>query len=89
MCSSDLGNIDCLPPAFIAAAECDPLCDDSKALHDAMTTSGRAAELKIYSGVLHGFIHYSRMLKTASRALEDGSAALAAVLTSTSAKSVV
>jgi len=70
------GDIDCLPPAFIAAAECDPLCDDSKALHDAMTASDRAAELKIYSGVLHGFIHYSRMLETASRALEDGAQAL-------------
>ncbi|MEK9744277.1 MAG: hypothetical protein VW493_10310, partial [Gammaproteobacteria bacterium] len=38
--------------------------------------NGIAAELKIYPGVLHGFIHYSRMLELATEALRDGATAL-------------
>jgi acetyl esterase len=70
------GNVAFLPSAFIAAAQCDPLCDDSSALFDAMQANGIAAELKIYPGVLHGFIHYSRMLELATEALRDGATAL-------------
>ena len=75
------GDIGLLPTAFIGAAECDPLRDDSKALHEAMQTVGRPAILKIYPGVLHSFIHYSRMLDKATEALRDGAAALKAALT--------
>lgn len=74
------GDLACLPPAFIAAAQCDPLCDDSSALYEAMRTHGVDAELKIYPGVLHGFIHYSRMLDQASVALLDGASALRALV---------
>ena len=70
------GNIDLLPTTFIAAAECDPLQDDSTALYQAMRAAGRPAILKIYRGVLHSFIHYSRMLDKASEALRDGANAL-------------
>ena len=75
------GDIGLLPTAFIGAAECDPLRDDSKALHEAMQTVGRPAILKIYPGVLHSFIHYSRMLDKATEALHDGAAALKTALT--------
>ena len=75
------GNIGLLPTAFIGAAECDPLRDDSIALHEAMQTVGRPAILKIYPGVLHSFIHYSRMLDKATEALRDGAAALKTALT--------
>ena len=70
------GNIDLLPTTFIAAAECDPLQDDSTALYQAMQAAGRPAILKIYPGVLHSFIHYSRMLDKATEALRDGADAL-------------
>ena len=70
------GDIGLLPRAFIAAAECDPLQDDSIALYKAMEREGRPATLKIYSGVLHSFIHYSRMLNQATEALRDGANAL-------------
>ncbi|HCX88854.1 MAG TPA: acetylesterase [Gammaproteobacteria bacterium] len=75
------GNIDLLPMAFIGAAECDPLRDDSIALHKAMQAAGRPAILKIYPGVLHSFIHYSRMLDKATEALRDGASALKTALT--------
>ena len=70
------GGISLLPSAFIAAAECDPLRDDSTALYEAMQKAGRPATLKIYPGVLHSFIHYSRMLDKATEALRDGAIAL-------------
>ena len=36
----------------------------------------RSAELRIYDGVLHGFLHWSRLVPTATQALEDGARAL-------------
>ncbi|MAK33349.1 MAG: acetylesterase, partial [Acidiferrobacter sp.] len=74
------GDISLLPSAFIAAAECDPLQDDSTALYEAMQKAGRSATLKIYPGVLHSFIHYSRMLDQATEALRDGADTLKAAL---------
>ena len=74
------GDIDCLPQAFIAAAECDPLHDDSVALHEAMRKANRPTHLKAYPGVLHGFIHYSRLLDKATQALRDGARALTKAL---------
>ncbi len=74
------GELHCLPQAFIGAAECDPLRDDSIALHNAMRKIGRPADLKTYPGVLHSFIHYSRMLEKATEALQDGANALKTAL---------
>jgi acetyl esterase len=65
-----------LPPAIIAAAELDPLLDDSRAMAELMSEAGVANELTIYPGVLHGFLHYSRMVDTAMRALDESAAAL-------------
>jgi len=70
------GDIHVLPTTFIGAAQCDPLQDDSTALYDAMQAAGKQATLKIYPGVLHSFIHYSRMLDKATEALRDGANAL-------------
>ncbi len=71
--SSDLSA---LPPAFVAAAALDPLLDDSLALSDALTRAGGSADLRIYEGVLHGFLHWSRLVPAATQALEDGARAL-------------
>jgi acetyl esterase len=65
-----------LPPAFIAAAGLDPLLDDSRALSELMSEVGVANTLTIYPGVLHGFLHYSRVLDLAMRALDESAAAL-------------
>ena len=37
---------------------------------------GGDAELRIYEGVLHGFLHWSRLVPTAAQALDDGACAL-------------
>jgi acetyl esterase len=71
--SADLAG---LPPAFIAAADLDPLQDDSRALAELLREAGVASELVVYPGMLHSFLHYSRIVATAMRALDDGAAAL-------------
>ncbi|HXU59543.1 MAG TPA: alpha/beta hydrolase fold domain-containing protein [Verrucomicrobiae bacterium] len=65
-----------LPPAFIAASALDPLLDDSRALAHLLGEVGVAHELIVYEGVLHGFLHLSRMLAKATQALDAGAGAL-------------
>lgn len=65
-----------LPPAFLGAAEMDPLCDNSPALSEALRAAGVATELRIYRGVLHGFLHMTRMVTRARDALDDAADAV-------------
>jgi acetyl esterase len=65
-----------LPPAFIAAAGMDLLLDDSITLQELMDAAGVENQLQVYDGVLHGFLHYSRTLDTASVAIDDTAGAL-------------
>jgi acetyl esterase len=74
------GNLSGLPPAFIAAAALDPLLDDSRALAAMLEERGTPVELRIYDGVLHGFLHLSRMVDAAMRAIVDGARFLRARL---------
>lgn len=67
-----------LPPAFIGAAEFDPLLDDSLTLRTLLDEAGIANEFKVYGGVLHSFLHYSRVVDKAVQAIEHGTAALRA-----------
>ena len=69
--SQDLSG---LPPLFVAAAALDPLLDDSTALAALLAAADAAHELKTYDGVLHGFLHYSRVVDQAATALADGAA---------------
>ncbi len=71
--SADLSG---LPPAFIAASGLDPLLDDSRSLAQLLSEAGVANELVVYEGVLHGFLHCSRMVGKAMLALDAGAAAL-------------
>jgi acetyl esterase len=49
----------------------DPLLDDSTALAALLEKSGVPVEMYLHPGVLHGFLHYSRMLDAAVKALEQ------------------
>jgi acetyl esterase len=71
--SADLAG---LPPAFVLALDLDPLRDDSLALADLLAEAGVPCRLVRYGGVLHGFLHYSRLLPKSMQALEEGAAAL-------------
>jgi len=63
-----------LPPTFIAAAELDPLRDDSATLAAMLKQYGSAHRHVVYPGVLHAFLHNSRHLPMAMTALTDGAA---------------
>jgi acetyl esterase len=76
--------VDCLsadlshgvPPTYLAAAELDPLVDDSTALAAMLGEHGVACSHEVFPGVLHGFLHNSRMLEAAATALDNGGAFL-------------
>jgi len=65
-----------LPAMFICAAEYDPLLDDSITLKKLADEDRVSNELKIYKGVLHGFLHLSRMADKADQAIYDAAGTL-------------
>jgi acetyl esterase len=76
--------VDCLsadlswgvPPTYLAAAELDPLRDDTATLADMLREHGVPCSHDVFPAVLHGFLHNSRMLDTAATALGQGGAFL-------------
>ena len=66
--SSDLSG---LPPTCIIASDLDPLHDDSKTLAFLMEENEIQCEMHLHRGVLHGFLHYSRMLDAAVKGLKQ------------------
>ena len=74
---ADLGR---LPPARLIVSDLDPLLDDSTTLAALFKRVGVPCELTIHPGVLHGFLHYSRMVDTAQQALDEGATFLKKVL---------
>ncbi|RYV51307.1 alpha/beta hydrolase fold domain-containing protein [Pengzhenrongella frigida] len=61
-----------VPPCYIAASGLDPLRDDSLALSALLQEADVPHRLRVFQGVLHGFLHHSRMLPEAGEALADG-----------------
>ncbi len=58
-------------PTWIGLAQCDPLRDEGTALYSRIRTLGRSAELKVYEGVVHGFIKMGRFIPQAIKAQQD------------------
>ena len=75
-----LADLTDLPSAFLGAAEMDPLCDNTPAMAKALSAAGIPNHAKIYPGVLHGFLHLTRMVEQSRAALNDGADALKAAL---------
>ncbi|MGH6939671.1 alpha/beta hydrolase fold domain-containing protein [Hypericibacter sp.] len=71
--SADLAG---LPPAYVLALELDTLRDDSLALVELLTRAGVPCRLTRHDGVLHGYLHYSRVIPKAMRAIEESASAL-------------
>lgn len=61
-----------MPACFIGSCEFDPLLDDSKALYTVLTEKDVKCEYKMYPGVMHAFLHYSKMMKISYDAITDG-----------------
>ncbi len=59
-----------MPVCYLAAAGLDPLRDDSELMHRVLDENGVRNRFEVFEGVLHAFVHYSRMLDEASEAIE-------------------
>jgi acetyl esterase len=68
---ADLTN---LPPAFIAAAECDVLAGQSETLAERMEAAGSTAELHVYPGAAHSFLEAVSVSPLADRAFDEAAA---------------
>nr|WP_277602270.1 dienelactone hydrolase family protein [Citrobacter freundii] len=49
-----------------------PTIDDSRLLFQTLQAHQQPCQYKMYPGTLHAFLHYSRVMKTADEALQDG-----------------
>ena len=61
-----------LPSTFVAAAQLDPLYDDSVALHARLERADVPVKMIRYDGVVHGFLHMSRMVDKSMLAISQG-----------------
>ena len=61
-----------MPACYIAAAEYDPLRDDSATLAAICKQYGIPYEHEVFAGTIHAFLHYTRVLDAANDALEHG-----------------
>ena len=59
-----------MPACYIAAAEFDPLRDDSACLAAICEQYGIPCRYEMFEGVIHAFLHYTKMLDAANDALE-------------------
>ena len=69
-----------LPPVFLAAAELDPIRDDSVLLAELIAGSDQPVRLKVYPGVMHAFFGYSSMIDRARELIADTAAFLGETL---------
>ena len=67
------GSPPCRPSCTCtAAAEYDPLRDDSATLAAICEQYGTPVRYEVFEGVIHAFLHYTKMLDAANDALEHG-----------------
>ena len=69
-----------LPPAFLAAAECDILAEQSAEMAQRLRAAGVPVESIVYPGASHSFLEAVSIAAVSDRALADGSAWLRRVL---------
>ncbi|HTF11254.1 MAG TPA: alpha/beta hydrolase, partial [Asanoa sp.] len=71
------GHLDGLPPAIVAAAECDPLCDEATGYADRLADAGVATWVRTYPSGFHGFLSLPPgLLPVADEALAEVTARL-------------
>ncbi|MES2496245.1 MAG: alpha/beta hydrolase [Pseudomonadota bacterium] len=69
-----------LPPAFFAIAECDILADCNRAMAARMTEAGVKVDAREYGGATHSFLEAMSIAPLASRAIDDAAGWLRALL---------
>ncbi|MBW3533685.1 MAG: alpha/beta hydrolase fold domain-containing protein, partial [Gemmatimonadetes bacterium] len=73
--ASDLAG---LPPAVIVQAELDPLLDDGLDYAQRLRAAGVEADVRVWPGMVHGFLRYRGLLDDAHAALDEAAARVAA-----------
>ena len=68
-----LGNLECLPPAFFAIAECDILAEQSVEMARRLRSAGVPATSVVYAGASHSFIEAMSISTLSNQALADAS----------------
>lgn len=68
-----------LPPSVVIAAECDPLCDDSRAYFERLLAAGNKAALFTEPGLVHGFLRARKSVENATIGFERIVGALTAL----------
>ena len=69
-----LGNLATLPPAWVCAAECDVLHDDSARFYDKLKTLRGGDQFILARGCTHGFINRFRHLPAAKQIAQSAAA---------------
>lgn len=64
-----------LPPLYLNAAEIDPLCSDTEDLAKRLHGLGRKDQVKIFNGVVHGFMQMTTCLPAACKATTEAAIA--------------
>src|SRR5690606_22063255 len=59
-----------LPPLYLNAAGLDPLRSDAERFHARLTAAGRSDRLRVWDGVVHGFMQMTAVLPEARAATE-------------------
>lgn len=66
---ADLGQD--IPPTYLVAAGLDPLRDDTRTLNELLNIVGVQHTFHEFDGVIHGFMHHSKMLDDTMTALRE------------------
>jgi acetyl esterase len=75
-----------LPPLYLNAAEIDPLCSDTENLAKRLHSLGRKDHVRIYRGVVHGFMQMTSCLSAAREATTEAAFAFRQLTRSTKTK---
>jgi len=75
-----------LPPLYLNAAEIDPLCSDTENLAKRLHSLGRNDHVRIYRGVVHGFMQMTSCLSVARDATTEAAFAFRQLTGSTKTK---
>jgi hypothetical protein len=76
----DAPNPERHPPAYVLAAQYDPLIDERRAYYERLRTAGVPVVYDLRDTLPHGFVNFARIVPEARRALIDGIQATAAAL---------
>jgi len=60
-----------IAPTFIAVGDADPLKDGCETLYEMLYEHGHTVSMTVYEGVMHAFIHYSRMMDVVYDSLQE------------------